>query len=147
MAWGLILMWKVEMGMREINFRAWNEVEGFLDTAWSIDFEHRLVCHRAHNQSDLDDCVLMQYTGLKDANGIEIFEGDILGFCDFDSLRTGGNTSDKMHTAVVKFSEGSWVVEEGGYCDYLYQVIANDSELEIIGNIYENKELLEGGEE
>ena len=126
--------------MREIKFRAW-------DTVLSKFFDGDIL--NDYNLGDFlndDRYIVTQYTGLKDVNGVEIFEGDILGFCDFDSLRTGGNTSDKMHTAVVKFSEGSWVVEDGGYCDYLYQVIANDSELEIIGNAYENKELLEVAE-
>lgn len=134
-------MWKVEMGMREINFRAWNEVEGFLDTAWSIDFEHRLVCHRAHNQSDLDDCVLMQYTGLQDKNGREIYEGDIIALEVIKGVKI---------KVPVKFENGSFNIHEipGGYgfSDTAYplgKLFLRDFGIEAIGNIYENPELLE----
>ena len=132
--------------MREIKFRAKTvTTDSWVYGHYAFVDGFHVIYEGTSNPVIIKLNTLGEYTGLKDKNGqgcCEIYEGDILGFCDFDSLRTGGNTSDKMHTAVVKFSEGSWVVEDGGYCDYLYQVIANDSELEIIGNIYENPELL-----
>lgn len=120
--------------MREISFRAWNKEEKFLDTAWSIDFEHRLVCHRAHNQSDLDDCVLMQYTGLKDKNGREIYDGDIVEVAN-KSYKSRGQIAWSNHTAkwLVAFYNGA-PFELGTWNTELY---------EVIGNIYENPELLE----
>ena len=86
---------------------------------------------------------LMQYTGLKDLNGVEIYEGDVVEFCDFDSLRTGGNTSDKTRKAEVVFIQGGYFVKEGDYEALLYDALINDSELTIIGNVYQNKDLLE----
>lgn len=87
---------------------------------------------------------LMQYTGLKDSNGVDIYEGDVVEFCDFDSLRTGGNTSDKTRKAKVVFIQGGYFVKDGDYEALLYDALINDSDLTIIGNIYQNKDLLEG---
>ena len=77
------------------------------------------------------ECI-MQSTGLKDKNGKEIFEGDIL---------TSQNYTAK---GVVEFrtDSGMWVncLKEYGYFEYLGNVA---SSRKIIGNIYENPELLE----
>lgn len=85
----------------------------------------------------------MQYTGLKDKNGKEIYEGDIVEYNDFNSLRTGGHAEDKIIVGKVAFSCGMWMVEEKNGHHDLYEGLVNDEELEIIGNIYENPELLE----
>lgn len=82
-----------------------------------------------------DDIILMQSTGLKDKNGKEIFEGDILAS---DNYPVNG---------VVEFRAnlGMWVnlLKSYSYYEYLGNV-ANSRE--IIGNIYENPELLEVAE-
>ncbi|EUJ34167.1 YopX family protein [Brochothrix campestris] len=83
-----------------------------------------------------------QYTGLKDKNGVDIYEGDIVKFNDFDSLRTGGNSSDKARVAKVVFLDGAYCAEEDSQEFLLCNAVYTDSELEVIGNIYENKELL-----
>ena len=81
---------------------------------------------------NLDEIELMQSTGLKDKNGKEIFEGDIL---------TSQNYPVK---GVVEFRTdlGLWVhyLKEYSYFEYLGNVAGSK---EIIGNIYENPELLE----
>lgn len=79
-----------------------------------------------------EDVILMQSTGLKDKNGKEIFEGDIL---------TSQNYPVK---GVVEFRTdlGLWVhyLKGYNYFEYLGNVVGSK---EIIGNIYENKELLD----
>ena len=117
--------------MREIKFRGWNgrvmaEVNMInldIDTAYSgfsfycSDFDERF----SFEERD----VLMQYTGLKDKNGKEIYEGDIL---------SKGNSSYK-----VEFFEGSFGIfmNHYGFKDLRYSF-----HFEVIGNIHENEELL-----
>jgi hypothetical protein len=75
-----------------------------------------------------DEVVLMQFTGLLDKNGVEIYEGDILR-ADYDNLITFAG-------AVEFIGSGFWVLLPNGQ-----QFMPNNGE--IIGNIYENPELLE----
>lgn len=88
-----------------------------------------------------------QFTGLKDNNGNDIYEGDILSFTIF-----GYNDNDEQHDGEVKYSDdlAEYVVEDinnyGVYLENAFELgwtINQDCEAEIIGNIYDNKELLE----
>ena len=127
--------------MREIKFRAWNKTNGIME------YEFKPVLHSDYNILYLSeffkkyptyDIILMQYTGLKDCNGKEIYEGDI--------LTNGG---------VIYTLE--WDNERAMYCLYFWDGLIWDWEeqiadfynyknkkcdLEIIGNVYENPELM-----
>ncbi len=87
-----------------------------------------------------DEIELMQSTGLKDKNGKEIFEGDIVRTTRFlgraDEIG-GFYEYEKDYVGVVKVLEGSWVIDTGSVAVCLWTEI---EENEIIGNIYENKE-------
>ena len=122
--------------MREIKFRAWDKEEkkmvydveyaydGYpIDTASS--FGEMLDCPDFYN--------VMQYTGLKDKNDKEIYEGDIV---HFKTLRS------KEYIGEVKSYEDAasfFVVVKKHYMECLDDVY----ELKVLGNIYENKELLD----
>lgn len=149
-------------------FRAWDKyqkkmfrnVNPIFDADGNLDFIIYEYGNTGHDMIEIDlkkwdsamlyhydegiPVVIMQYTDLKDSNGVDIYEGDVVEFCDFDSLRTGGNTSDKTRKAKVVFMQGGYFVKDGDYEALLYDALINDSELTIIGNIYQNKELLEG---
>lgn len=121
--------------MREIKFRAWNDKAkkmyydvDLVNSQWLIE-GHYLI------YSDKDD--IMQYTGLKDKNGKEIYEGDIL-----DVLL---NSMLRLHLK-VKFSDGSYWVVGKDYESrrYAYRITEVLHEAEVIGNIYENKYLING---
>ncbi|OLN21202.1 hypothetical protein BTO30_16225 [Domibacillus antri] len=135
--------------MREIKFRAfingsmWN-VNGL---ACSDDSEQMdLIDHsiggysEVHNYDLTDNCILMQYTGLKDGNDVEIYEGDILE--DF---------LDNKRYKVVWDDYGSWVFipigAEGHGMDYYEFEDETSSFAVVIGNIYENPDLLKSGNE
>jgi len=133
--------------MKENKFRAWNSKEKFMDSAWLIDWEHGIVCHGKHNQSELEDCTLMQYTGLKDKNSVEIYEGDI-------------ESDENSNLSVVCYLEkyGAYcfvplelyvhedyenrVTYSFGYDCYFHNAIPSKYAT-VIGNIYENPALLE----
>lgn len=107
--------------MREIKFRVWdNETNKF----WHEGRNIALVSLVPDNLVNDDSTVLEQYTGFKDLDGGEIYEGDVL--LDVD---------DGIIIGVVKFVDGSWEVAG----DLLLDVHCN----QIIGNIHENPELLE----
>ena len=77
------------------------------------------------------DHELMQYTGLKDKNGVEIYEGDIL---HIESGNTYGDTD-------VRFEEGSFCLKTVTDYTFWFHYFEEDAMIEVIGNIYENPEL------
>lgn len=125
--------------MREIKFRLW-------DKKCRVMFEHRDISvggeieyrqfpneiyrirHDGHNSPSEQDFELMQYTGLKDKNGKEIYEGDILAV---GKLLVLGQV-------MFRPTDGFWATKD----NHNFYRIDGDS-VYIIGNIYENPELLE----
>ena len=89
---------------------------------------------------EIDPETVGQYTGLTDRNGRKIFEGDIVVFADF--------FDDKIHRGVVYWCDLAFWFDctetEGDEGIYSLAYISVNV-LEVIGNIYDNPELLEGG--
>ena len=81
---------------------------------------------------NLDNIEVLQFTGLKDKNGKEIYEGDIVIL----------NDTEEENRCVVKYKYGSYILIDGDLREDLSNV--EDRFLEVVGNIYENKNLLEG---
>lgn len=128
--------------MREIKFRAWDKVEQmwcnykiYDGTVYLMDINTGVWYER------YEDFDLMQYTGLKDINNVEIYEGDIVKL-----YKEKGNFKD---IGVVKFdkNKASFVLETQDDYGYLSYDISyynyHKVYYKVIGNIYENKELLE----
>ena len=84
-----------------------------------------------------EDVILMQSTGILDKNSQEIFEGDIVR-----QVRTQPTTENEVIIGVVTMIEGAWLImnDNEQLASYLW---SETDENEIIGNIFENKELLE----
>ena len=92
--------------------------------------------------ADLRDVVLMQYTGLKDKNGSKIFESDIVEIKRVKIKRN--KNKNTFIDKVIYNNELCGFRFEGLADDYLdfYDWLNEGAELRVIGNIYENPELL-----
>lgn len=107
---------------REIKFRAWDKQNEELYIPYFTEFND--MNDEISNIQD-DGIELMQYTGLKDKNGVEIYEGDIV--C---------NEGFKEKVYWDEFY--GWVVsDETMLCE------VNFARIQVIGNIYEHADLLE----
>lgn len=91
-----------------------------------------------------EEMELMQSTGLKDKNGKEIFEGDILDFVVYNFY----DGSDKRLKGKMIYKYASFILQTLNTKEEydLFRVLLDDEEVEILGNIYENPELMEVGE-
>ena len=125
-------------------FRAWLKKEQKMDN--EIDhiswLEDELYCigDGITYMVSAEDLVLMQSTGLKDKNDKEIFEGDIVR-----QVRTQPTTENEVIIGVVTMLEGAWLIMND--CEQLASYLWSETdENEIIGNIYENKDILEDKE-
>jgi len=140
---------KNETMSREIKFRAWGkEAEKFFEPAprlhsmtISITLNGEIIGHP--NVGDVSsNYILMQFTGLHDWTGKEIYEGDVVRY---KIKRMFWGEKESVITKTVEISEGLCNVsptiieayEEGGAED----VGATVEYIEVIGNIYENPEL------
>lgn len=121
---------------REIKFRVYISKYKILDTPDIINFNTQEVKYDSDYYS-LDDIELMQYTGIKDKNGVKIYEGDIV------LIRI--DKTNILHKTVVKFKHGAFIADIIGDNDYIYlfHFGFNEDDFEVIGNIYENKNLPE----
>jgi len=132
--------------MREIKFRAWDKE----DKTMIID-EQNFIPLKITNKGvlrlnpkykddlweiiDKDRFVILEYTGIKDINGVEIYEGDIL------KCWVVGR---KYQNYIVKWSASEGTYKAYDNDDVYYIDCVSWSKQEVIGNIYENPELLEG---
>nr|DAM48655.1 MAG TPA: YopX protein [Caudoviricetes sp.]DAS18745.1 MAG TPA: YopX protein [Caudoviricetes sp.] len=78
-----------------------------------------------------------QYTGLKDKNGVKIFEGDILDYTLFDTFG-----EDHQYKGVVKWIDDCFICDNSDGFNGFAWVVNQSLELEVIGNITDNPELL-----
>ena len=116
--------------MRKIKFRAWHKTPkgGYMHTDLLIDGDGELMEGTFDGVMPVvgafKDDVLMQYTGLKDKNDKEIYEGDLT-----------------MYGEVAYLDDGFCLIDKGDNVLGLRDMVYNEK-LEVLGNIYENPELI-----
>lgn len=148
------------MKPREIKFRAWDKHHKVMLSVLSLKFQENkdvsgscekydspiVECPRFQwgtvsmsgpNHCACDDLILMQYTGLKDKNGKEIFEGDIVEYEWYDDHGQWGEDKRSGPVVVEPFY---WT----GFLPFVHwnNYVHSLKKCQIIGNIYENPELL-----
>ena len=124
--------------MREIKFRAWDKQIKEMLSVDKIEWDRKLVYIRSSTRDHMetprriseDICCLMQYTGLNDKNGKEIYEGDIVTYFDRCYFI-------KFHLANFMLSK-----KEYNYLELSHSTYSKEGKVTVIGNIYENPELL-----
>ena len=132
--------------MRKLAFRAWDKknkgfIAGFNMVNFHSYYNKGLEPHvyRYDVEWKLSDIELMQFTGLKDKNGKEIYESDLL-MCE-EGIRYKLEWEEQYGGYRVYFWEGKdWDWDE--QIDDMYDYQTKRISLEIIGNLYENPELL-----
>lgn len=125
--------------MREIKFRAF--IGGDMIPSSALAFEEYGTI-----EDQLGSVVnLMQYTGLKDKNNVDIYEGDV--------LRTNDTAAYDSMNKIFKvfwfeencsfYGQANWTPKnERDTRKYVIEMLPNLCEVEVIGNIYENPELI-----
>ena len=120
-------------------FRAWSKAEKIMSDVKKIDFCNCEIDARSFEETEIEEVILMQSTGLRDVNGKEIFEGDILKVTDEHSWLEVVEYNDKKAVFVSEEVNRKFKTPESP----LYELFGtNIFKVEVIGNIYENPELL-----
>ncbi|MFT5451702.1 MAG: hypothetical protein ACI9N9_001188 [Enterobacterales bacterium] len=107
--------------MREIKFKLFHiKSQKMLESTITIQDAYNGASDEYNNEINAEECEWLQYTGLKDVNGVEYFEGNV-----FHPLY------NKLGNHIVTFKNGKFNISD-----------FSPLQCEIIGNIYENKELI-----
>lgn len=120
--------------MREIKFKIWDKKNKCFTKVFRPNID------LTENINDWDIYIILQYTGLKDKNGKEIYEGDILGGI-YEGQVIEWCDDCKSFQLMSIFPDEKVCMSCDGEINW-YEIV-NDENIEIIGNIYENPELLE----
>lgn len=117
---------------REIKFRAWNSVTKEMEQVTQINLKNHYVQTTfnkiGYSYGQPDDVIVEQYTGQKDKNGKEIYEGDIVQF----------PVLGKPHREIV-----SWSDIDSAFIVGMMYLSRFQPKMEVLGNVHTNPELLE----
>ena len=130
--------------MVKIKFRAWDKDTKLLLDVNTIDYKKSVaICEHWEfgetTELTFGDIILMQSTGIKDKHDVEIFGGDIVETTWYDM-----DDNPYRKAGCVTFRDGYFGIRYPDDCEkYSYQALFAALDVEVIGNIYENPELME----
>lgn len=133
---------------REIKYRAWLKEKKKMVNVFLMSLTEKWIGYQIFYKeekkkkiefSDSENFELMQYTGLKDKNGKEIYEGDVIKLIYFRD----GRRRETGKVVFLNHQASFGIIDRDGNEYPLYRNTAE--QIEIIGNIYENFELTEKG--
>jgi len=126
--------------MRKIKFRIWDKIH----KTYTREVNKFLTL----NDMERDEFVFLQYTGLKDKNGVEIYEGDIVFLNDTPYNHYSENFKLNEPEPYLIPQEYKIIFHKGAFVlmskkENIYFIHYEfDTDIEVIGNIYENSKLL-----
>jgi len=157
--------------MREYKFRAWDKSDKIMLQVASIDFLNNTVMVKPISEKgnqnlyilNFDDVELVEYTGLNDKNGKEIYERDIVKQ-EYKLVRTaelycGHQFVEEINEEYTEYLTGEIIISPtkgtiirnnialriNGITTNISEDSVIESNCEVIGNVHEDKELLKGG--
>ena len=136
--------------MRDIKFRCWDTENKEMLEVQELDYEDSyngqpmIRTTMYSDYFDTEDMILMQYVGLKDKNGKEIYEGDIV------KVKLYKGEEEKYFVGKVEYFGSSFIVDADNDSDYhVYDLDGfgidfkyNLEDCEVIGNVWEDSDLL-----
>ena len=120
--------------MKLPKYRAWSKTEKTMSDVIRIDFLNEEVDAFSFEENETEKVEFMSSTGLFDKNGAEIFEGDILADVD--------ESGDELVYLYVIYKDGKFMAVESEERGYFADLVDCTVYHSVVGNIYENPELL-----